>query len=136
VLSIPALSIQSWTMGLLASRQMRLVVDAARKDIGASIWRAHDQPALRRGAGLFGDLKLNRTAGLVLDNRRPVSHAAARSYVVDPKADEIVAISIAVALSDGNVVPLNSAFRWNNSMRNAETVLSYTSNRRQCRSGL
>lgn len=96
---------------------MRLVVDAARKDIGASIWRAHDQPALRRGAGLFGDLKLNRTAGLVLDNRRPVSHAAARSYVVDPKADEIVAISIAVALSDGNVVPLNSAFRWNNSMR-------------------
>ena len=75
---------------------MRLAVDAARKDVGASIQRAHDQPVLQRGAGLFGDLKLNRTAGLVLDNRRSVSHATARSYVVDPKADEIAATKLAI----------------------------------------
>src|SRR6516225_5720193 len=82
--------------GVLASRQMGLVVDAARKDVGASIWRTHDQPVLQRGSGLFRDLKLNRTAGLVLDDRRPLSHTAARSYVVDPKADEIAATQLAI----------------------------------------
>jgi hypothetical protein len=70
---------------------MGLVVDAAWKDVGASIWRSHDQPVLQRDSGLFGDLKLNRTARLVLDNRRPLSHTAAGSYVIDPKADEIAA---------------------------------------------
>src|SRR5271165_1578563 len=76
---------------VLASRQMGLVVDAAREDVGASICRAHVQPVLQRGSGLFRDLELNRTAGLMLDNRRPVSHVTARSDVVDPKADEIAA---------------------------------------------
>jgi hypothetical protein len=66
---------------------MGLVVDAARKDEGVSIWRALVQPVLRRSSGLFRDLKLNRTAGLVLDDPRPLSYTAARSYVVDPKAD-------------------------------------------------
>jgi hypothetical protein len=67
---------------VLASREMGLVVDSARKDVGTSICRAHVQPVLQRGSGLFRDLKLNRTAGLVLDDRRPVSHVAARSYVI------------------------------------------------------
>jgi hypothetical protein len=51
---------------------------------------------LQRNSGLFRDLKLNPTAGLMLDNRRPVSHAAARSYVIDPKADEIAAAQLAI----------------------------------------
>ena len=54
---------------VLASRQMGLVVDSARKDVGASICGTHVQPVLQRGSGLFRDLKLNRTAGLVLDDR-------------------------------------------------------------------
>jgi hypothetical protein len=82
--------------GVLPSRQMGLVVDAAWKDVGTSIWRADAQPVLQRGWGLFRDLKLNRPAGLVLDNRRPFSHTAARSYVVDPKADEIATAKLAI----------------------------------------
>src|SRR5271166_747180 len=38
---------------VLASRQMGLVVDAARKDVGASVRGAHVQPVLQRGSGLF-----------------------------------------------------------------------------------
>ncbi len=75
---------------------MGLVVDAARKDVGASMCGAHVQPVLQRGSGLFRDLKLNRTAGLVLDNRHPVSHVAAGSHVIDPKADEIAASQLTV----------------------------------------
>jgi hypothetical protein len=47
-------------------------------------------------AFLFCDLKLNRTAGLVLDDRRPVFHTAARGYVIDPKADEIATAQLAI----------------------------------------
>jgi hypothetical protein len=55
---------------------------------------------LQRGAGLLHDLELNRTPGLVLDNRRPVSHAAARGDIIDPKTDEIATAQLAV---DGEV---------------------------------
>jgi hypothetical protein len=48
----------------------------------------------------FRHLKLIRTAGLMPDNRRPVSHAAAGSYVIDPNANEIAAAQLAV---DGEV---------------------------------
>ena len=51
---------------------------------------------MQRGSGLFGDFKLNRTAGLVLDNRRPVSHSVAGSYVIDPKADELATAQPAI----------------------------------------
>jgi hypothetical protein len=57
-------------------------------------------PVLQRGSGLFRDLKLNRPAGLVLDGRRPASHVAARSYVIDPKADEFAPAQLDV---DGEV---------------------------------
>ena len=92
---------------VLPGRQMWLVVDAARKDIEASICRAHVQPVLQRGSGLFRDLKLNGSAGLMLDNRRPVSHAAAGSYVIDPNADEIAAAQLAI---DGEVEHRQIAF--------------------------
>ena len=54
---------------ILTRRQVRLIVDSARKNVGASIRRARFQPVLQRGAGLFRDLELNRTVRLVLDNR-------------------------------------------------------------------
>ena len=43
----------------------------------------------------------------MLDNRRPVSHTAAGSYVVDPKANEIAAAKLAV---DGEVEHRQIAF--------------------------
>ena len=52
-------------------------------------------------------IKLDRTARLVLDDRRPVSHVAARSYVIDSKADEIAAAQLAV---DGEVEQRQIAF--------------------------
>ena len=82
-------------------------MDSARKDVGASICRSHVQPVLQRGAGLLRDLELNRTAGLVLDNCRPVSHVAADGDVIDPKADEIAAAKLAV---DGEVEQRQIAF--------------------------
>jgi hypothetical protein len=75
---------------------MRLSVDAAWEDIGASICRSHVQPFLQRGSGLFRDLELNRTAGLVLDNRRSISYAPTGGDVVDPEADEIASSKLAV----------------------------------------
>ena len=81
---------------VLPRAYMGLTVDSAGEDVRASICRSHIQPLLQRGARLFGDLKLNRTAGLVLDNRRPVSHAAARIYVIDPEPDEIAAAKLAI----------------------------------------
>ena len=85
---------------VLARRMGKAVGDSAWKDVGASICGARVQPVLQRGSGLFHDLELNRPAGLLLDNRRPVSHVAARGYVVDSKADEIAAAQLAV---DGEV---------------------------------
>jgi len=61
-------------------------------------WRRFD--GAQRGAGLLHDLELNRPAGLVLDNRRPVSHAASRRDVVDPKVNEIAAAQLAI---DGEI---------------------------------
>jgi hypothetical protein len=86
---------------------MGLVVDAAWKDVGASIRRAHVKPVLQRGSSLFRDLELNRTTGLVLDDRRSISQATAGGDVVDPKADEVAAAKLAV---DGEVEHRQIAF--------------------------
>jgi hypothetical protein len=72
-----------------------LAVDAAWKDVGASICRSHVQPVLQRGSGLFGDFKLNRTAGLVLDNRRPVSPEAMSSTRILTKSQPRILLSMA-----------------------------------------
>ena len=81
---------------ILASRYMRLIVDAARETAGASICRSRAQPILQRGSSLFRDLELNRPTGLVLDDGRPGSHMAADGDIVNPKADEIAAKQLAV----------------------------------------
>jgi hypothetical protein len=91
----------------MARRHMRLIVDAARKHAGASIYRARFQPVLQRGASLFRDLELDRTAGLVLDNRRAVSHLTTCRDVVDPKANEIATAKLAV---DGEIEHRQIAF--------------------------
>jgi hypothetical protein len=65
------------------------------------------QPVSQRGAGLFRDLKLNRTVGLVLDNFRPISHVTANGDVVDPKTNEIATTQLAV---DGEVEHRQIAF--------------------------
>jgi hypothetical protein len=75
-------------------------MESARKDVGASICRSRVQPVLQRGASLLRDFELNRTAGLALDDCRPVSHVSADCDVIDPKADEIAAPKLAV---DGEV---------------------------------
>jgi hypothetical protein len=93
--------------GVLAGGDMRLIVDAARKDLKASICRARIQPVLQRTPGLFRDLELNRTAGLVLDDRCSISHATAGGDVVDPKAEEIAAAQLAV---DGEIEHRQIAF--------------------------
>ena len=79
---------------------MRLILDSARKDVGAPICRSRVQPVLQRGASLLRDFELNRTAGLALYDCRPVSHVSANGDVIDPKADEIAAPKLAV---DGEV---------------------------------
>jgi hypothetical protein len=58
---------------VLARRHVRLIVDSAWKYVGGSICGARFQQVFQRGAGLFRDLELDRTAGLVLDDRGPVS---------------------------------------------------------------
>jgi hypothetical protein len=82
--------------GVLPSRQMGPVVDATWKEVDASVFWALVQPILHRRSGLFRNLKLNRTAGLALDDRRPVSDAAAGGKVIDPEADEVAAAQFAV----------------------------------------
>jgi hypothetical protein len=79
---------------------MRLILDSARKDVGAPICRSRVQPVLQRGASLLRDFEPNRTAGLALYDCRPVSHVSANGDVIDPKADEIAAPKLAV---DGEV---------------------------------
>src|SRR5580693_8610107 len=62
---------------VLARCYVRLIMDSARKDLGAPICRSRVQPVLQRGASLLRDFELNRTAGLALDDCRPVSHVSA-----------------------------------------------------------
>lgn len=86
--------------GVLAGCHMRLIVDSARKNVGASIDRSQVQPVLQRCARLLGDLELHWTASLVLDNCGPVSHVTTYADVIDPKADKVAAPELAV---DGEV---------------------------------
>ncbi len=81
---------------VLTGCDMRLIVDAARKDVWASIHRSHFQPFLQRNPGLLGDLELNRTASLVLDGRSPVPRVTAQCNVIDAKADEVATAKFAV----------------------------------------
>ena len=74
---------------VLARREMRLVVDPARKDVWASIRLSRVQPLLQRNPRLLHDFELNWTAGFMLDNRRSFFDMTARRDVVDAKADEI-----------------------------------------------
>lgn len=85
---------------VLARRKVRLILNPARKGVGASIRWSRVQPLLQRDAGLLHDLELNRSAGLVLDNSRSISHVAARRDVVDAEADEIAAAQLIV---DGKI---------------------------------
>ena len=71
---------------VLARCYVRLIMDSARKDVGAPICRSRVQPVLQRGASLLRDFELNRTAGLALDDCCPVSHVSADGDVIDPKA--------------------------------------------------
>ena len=71
-------------------------MDAAREDEWPSIVPEPGQPLLERRSGLLRDLELNRTSGLVLDDRRPVSYGTAGRDVVDPEGDEVAAAMLAV----------------------------------------
>ncbi len=69
---------------ILARRQVRLIVDAARKYVGASIRRARFEPVLQPGAGPFRDLKLNRTVRRA-PNFRGLSATAGLSHRGRPR---------------------------------------------------
>lgn len=81
---------------VLTRREVRPVVDAAGKGVGASILLSRVQPLLQRNSRLLHDLELNWTAGFMLDNRRSLFDMAACRDVIDPKADEIAAAQLTV----------------------------------------
>jgi hypothetical protein len=73
------------------------------------------------------DLELNRAAGFVLDDCRPISHPIPSRDVVDPKTDEIATARLAV---DGEIEQRQIAFavyqtpRPRSSNRRAQAPLS------------
>ena len=58
------------------------------------------QPFVDRAPDLLGDLKLNRSPGLLVDHRRAIANPPAGEYVVDPRPHEIVAPELVV---DGQI---------------------------------
>ena len=58
------------------------------------------QPLGDRALGLLGNLKLNRSSGLLLDHRRSIANSPANGYVVDPQPHGVAAPELAV---DGQI---------------------------------
>ena len=70
--------------GILSRRYMPLTAQAAREKVSASARRMYE-PIQDCRSGLFGDLELDRPAGLPLDDRRPVLHAVPDTYIANPE---------------------------------------------------
>jgi hypothetical protein len=73
---------------ILPRREVRLCSEATRKEVLCVPRVARRKPVLDRGAGLLGDLKLNRPAYLLLNDRSAVSNSAAGANIVDLQPHE------------------------------------------------
>src|SRR5215469_7353805 len=82
--------------GILPGRQVRLRSDPAGKEIPGAPASNVDKPRLDRGSGLLGDLELHRTARLLLNDGRAVTHSTADADIVDLQPHEIAAPKFAV----------------------------------------
>ena len=83
-------------LGLLPGRQVRVRSDAAGKEVPGAPASNVGKPRLDRGSGLLSDLELHRTAGLLLNDGRAVTHPAADADIVDQQPHEIAAPEFAV----------------------------------------
>jgi hypothetical protein len=79
---------------------MRLLPKTAREQASTARGVESGQPVVDRAPSLLGDLKLNRSPGLLLDHRRSIANFPAGEYVVDPQPHEVAASELAV---DGQI---------------------------------
>src|SRR5271170_5578249 len=79
---------------------MRLVAEAAWEEVLAVAQRGAGKPITDCCSGLFGNFKLDRSAGFLLDHGSAVPHLASAAYIVDPEPHEIAAPQLAI---DGEI---------------------------------
>jgi hypothetical protein len=82
--------------GILSGRHMRLTAKTAREKVLAVSARSVCQPIADCCSGLFGDLELDRSAGLLLDDRHPILNPDPDADIADPKPQEVAAPELAV----------------------------------------
>src|SRR5260370_9066832 len=85
---------------ILPGREVRLRPEAAREEVVSVSGVDFGKPGSDRGSGLFGNFELDRSAGLLLNNRGAVSDPAAGADIVDLQPDEVTASELAV---DGEI---------------------------------
>src|SRR5215472_7821607 len=82
--------------GILPGRQVRLRSDPAGKEVSGVPVSNVGKPRLDRGSGLLGDLELQRTARLLLNDGCAVTDPTADADIVDLQPHEIAAPEFAV----------------------------------------
>jgi len=85
---------------ILSCREVRVRPEAAREEIRAVFRADLRKPGLDRGAGLLGDLELNRPACLLLNDSGAVSNSVAGADIVDLQAHKVAASEFAI---DGKI---------------------------------
>jgi hypothetical protein len=88
---------------ILSRRKVRSRLEAAREEILAVSRVDLRKPVFDRGAGLLGDLELNRPACLLLNDNGAVSNSAAGSR---PRAVRIPRALSSAAMPASEVVPV------------------------------
>jgi hypothetical protein len=68
---------------ILPGREVRLCPEAAREEVASIPGLDLGKPGSDRGSGLFGNFELDRSAGLLLNDRGAVSDPAAGADIVD-----------------------------------------------------
>ena len=85
---------------VLPCRNVRLVIEAARKEVVIVPWSGIGQPIVDCCSGLFGDLELDRPPGFLLDYGGAVLHSVPDAYVAHPEPHEVATPLLAV---DGEI---------------------------------
>jgi hypothetical protein len=85
---------------ILSCREVRVRPEAAREEILAVFRVDLRKPGLDRGAGLLGDLELNRPACLLLIDSGAVSNSVAGANIVDLQPHKVAASEFAI---DGKI---------------------------------
>jgi hypothetical protein len=81
---------------VLSCRDVRLVMKAAREEVLRVAWNAIGDPIADCCSGLFGDFKLDRSAGFPLDHRGTVPDPATDTHIVDLEPHEVTAPELTV----------------------------------------